>query len=333
MTARRLLAPLLLASPAACSPLPLSYLDADAPIAGRLAQLGWGLLAISVLVTLIVAVLLIGGIRRGRSDPDGDTLAVRRDGGGLRWIYIGVGVSVFALAGAVVWTLLTLQAVAHPRNDAAPLTIEVRGHQWWWEANYGAPTPDGRFATANEIHIPVGVPVRINLRSDDVIHSFWVPKLAGKTDVIPGHANVMWLEAKAPGVYRGQCAEYCGVEHALMAFSVVAEPVARFAAWRERQLEAPPPAGPLAAAGMRVFAAHCSACHAIRGTPYGGSYGPDLTRLGERRTLAAGTLSNTPADLARWIRHAQTVKPGTRMPDVPLQPGEMIPLVAYLESR
>jgi cytochrome c oxidase subunit 2 len=324
-----LIVPLLTAG---CSALPLSYLDADSPIGGRLAQLGWGLLAISVLVVVIIAALLVAAIARRRSSADGDALAVRRDAGGMQWIYIGVSISTLALVASVIWTLLTLKAVAEPAK-AAPMTIEIRARQWWWDAIYRAPRPDQEFSTANEIHIPIGVPVRIELRSDDVIHSFWVPKLAGKTDVIPGQANRMWIEAQKPGIYRGQCAEYCGVEHALMSFRVIADPLPEFAAWRSRQLRGTQVRDGAAAAGSRVFAEHCSACHAIHGTAFGGAYGPDLTNLGERRTLAAGTLDNNPDNLRRWIAHAQEVKPGARMPDVPLAPDEIGPLVAYLEGR
>jgi cytochrome c oxidase subunit 2 len=317
---------------AGCSALPLSYLDADSPIGGKLAQLGWGLLAIAVIVIVIIAILLVWAIARGRSSPDGDALAVRRDAGGMRWIYIGVSISTVALVASVIWTLLTLRAVAEPAKSA-PMTIEIRARQWWWDAIYRAPRPDHEFSTANEIHIPVGVPVRIELRSDDVIHSFWVPKLAGKTDVIPGQANRMWIEAQKPGIYRGQCTEYCGLEHALMGLRVIADPPAEFAAWRTRQLRGTQIRDGVAAAGARVFAEHCSACHAIHGTGFGGGYGPDLTNLGERRTLAAGTLDNTTDNLRRWIAHAQEVKPGARMPDVPLAPNDVGPLVAYLEGR
>lgn len=329
-----------LAGPAAaallsgCASLPLSYLDSTAPIGGRLAQLGWGLLIISVLVVIIIAVLLIAAIRRGARTVDDRELAVRRDGGGMKWIYIGVGISSVVLAASVVWTLFTLKAVAQPADGAAPLTIGIQAHQWWWQADYRPSQSSGNFATANEIHIPVGVPVRLELRSADVIHSFWVPKLAGKTDVIPGRVNSMWIEAKEPGIYRGQCGEYCGAEHALMSFRVIADPIDRFRQWEAGQIAGNQ--AKVASAGARgypIFAAHCGACHAIRGTDSGGVYGPDLTNLGDRTTLAAGMLRNNTANLAYWIRHAQEVKPGVRMPDVPLSDDEMRPLVAYLEAR
>lgn len=318
---------------AGCSSLPLSYLDATSPIGGRLAQLGWGLLIISVLVVVIITALVMAAIRRGWRATETEGLAVRRDAGGMQWIYVGVGISSVVLAASVVWTLLTLKAVAEPSDAEAPLTIGIQAHQWWWQADYRPGQPEGNFTTANEIHIPVGVPVRLELRSPDVIHSFWVPKLAGKTDVIPGRVNSMWIEAREPGVYRGQCAEYCGVEHALMAFQVIAEPVKRFKAWEASEITGPPNPTGAAAQGFAIFDAHCAACHAIRGTSAGGVYGPDLTNLGDRNTLAAGVLKNNPHNLVYWIRNTQDVKPGAQMPEVPLSDDEMKALVNYLEAR
>lgn len=317
-----------------CASQPLSYLDATSPIGGTLAQLGWGLLIISVLVVIIITALVIWGTYRGREAAAADALAVRRDVGGMQWIYVGVGISSVVLAASVIWTLLTLRAVAQPSDPMTSLTIGIQAHQWWWQADYRPGQPQSNFTTANDIHIPVGVPVRIELRSDDVIHSFWVPKLAGKTDVIPGRVNSMWIEAKEPGIYRGQCAEYCGVEHALMAFHVIAEPVDTFKAWQAKEISGRPPLTAGAAGrGFAVFDAHCAACHQIRGTSAGGVYGPDLTNLGERTTLAAGMLKNNPQNLSYWIRHTQDVKPGAEMPEVPLSDDEMKSLVKYLEAR
>ena len=311
---------------------PLGYLDTHGTSANIIAQLGWGLLTISIVVIAIISALVLAATFRSRSIAEDDQLAVRRDGGGMNWIYVGVGISVVALVASVIWTLLTLRAVAEP-NSTPALTIDVDAHQWWWEAAYRSSRPELEFTTANELHIPVGMPVRVNLTSDDVIHSFWVPKLAGKTDVIPDQQNSTWIEAKQPGVYRGQCAEYCGVEHALMSFRVVAEPLDQFNAWRARQLRGTQVHSLAGAAGALLFAAHCGACHASRNSGGGGIYGPNLTNLGERRTLAAGVLPNTPGNLGYWIRHAQQVKPGARMPDIPLAQSEVAPIVAYLEGR
>ena len=203
-----------------CAPAPLSYLDSTSPIGGRLAQLGWGLLIISVLVMIIITALVLAGVWRARRWIGEDGLAVRRDGGGMQWIYIGVGISSLVLAASVIWTLLTLRAVAQPDDASAPLTIGIQAHQWWWQADYRPGGAEGNFTTANEIHIPVGVPVRFELRSADVIHSFWVPKLAGKTDVMPGRTNHMWFKADEVGTYSAQCAEFCGLSHAVMRFQV-----------------------------------------------------------------------------------------------------------------
>ncbi|HEV2594742.1 MAG TPA: cytochrome c oxidase subunit II [Sphingomicrobium sp.] len=316
-----------------CSSLPLSYLDSDAPIGGRIAQLGWGMLAIScAVVVIITALVIIASLGGGRDGAPGE-LAVRRDAGGMRWIYIGVGISSVVLAISAIWTLMTLRAVAEPSAKTAPLTIGIDAHQWWWEADYRPEDPADHFATANEIHIPIDVPVRIELRSSDVIHSFWVPKLAGKTDVIPGRVNSIWIEATKPGIYRGQCAEYCGAEHALMSFRIIAEPVSQYKNWQQAELAGASLNDAAAQRGYPVFAAHCGSCHAIRGTQSGGVYGPDLTDLGARRTLAAGVLQNNPNELAYWIRHAQEVKPGARMPDVEVPDNELQPLVTFLEQH
>jgi cytochrome c oxidase subunit II len=226
----------------------------------------------------------------------------------------------------------TQAAIATPANT--DLTVRVTGRQWWWEVSYLDRSPSLIATTANEIHIPVGRPVRLEVVSGDVIHSFWIPELAGKTDLIPGQENVMWLEANRPGVYHGQCAEYCGLQHAKMAMEVVAEPPDAFARWLERQrAPAATPAGTNAAAGAHVFATYaCALCHTVRGTMAGGRLGPDLTHVGGRRTIAAGTIANTRGNLLGWIENPQAFKPGTLMPAVPLEGRELDDLTAYLQS-
>ncbi len=213
------------------------------------------------------------------------------------------------------------------------LTLEVTAHQWWWEVRYRDPVAGRVFTTANEIHIPTGQPVRVILSSPDVIHSFWVPKLAGKMDVIPGVTNVTWIQAAQPGRYRGQCAEFCGLQHARMAFFVTAESPAAFAAWRQGQLAAPVAVtDPAAVQGSTVFAARCASCHTIAGTPAGGLVGPDLSHLASRETLAAGTIPNDPEHLEAWIADPAAIKPGVLMPKVPLTIAQRSQLVAYLRS-
>jgi cytochrome c oxidase subunit 2 len=189
---------------------------------------------------------------------------------------------------------------------------------------------------ANEIHVPAGRPVQVNVTSEDVIHSFWVPQLMGKLDMIPGKTNTTWLQADQPGAYRGECAEYCGVQHAHMAFLVVAEPPEQFAAWLEGQRQpAAEPTEPLAREGAQAFAREgCISCHEIRygASPVGGKAGPDLTHLASRRTIGAGLLANNPGNLAGWIANPQALKPGNKMPRLNLDAESLQALVAYLES-
>ena len=196
--------------------------------------------------------------------------------------------SSLVLLFSVAWTMDVLAKVTSPPTPPA-LTIEVTGYQWWWQIRYLDADPSRDFTTANEIHIPTGVPVMFHLVGGDVIHSFWVPALFGKTDVIPGQTNETWLEARTPGVYQGQCTEYCGLEHAHMAFLVIAQAPADFQQWRFHQLQSPaPPAGAQITAGQSAFDVHCGSCHAVRGTDAAGALGPDLSHLMTRRTSGGG---------------------------------------------
>jgi cytochrome c oxidase subunit 2 len=211
--------------------------------------------------------------------------------------------------------------------------VQVTASQWWWGLRYTSADPSRTFVTANEIHVPVGQPVRFEVASVDVIHSFWVPQLGGKMDVIPGQTNVTWLQADKPGVYRGQCAVFCGAEHARMALELIADTPEGFRAWQEDQLRDPPiAASPAARAGRRVFQAHCAACHAIRGSDAAGIVGPDLSHLMTRRTLAAGLLPNTPGNLAGWIADPQSLKPGAGMPDHLVSGVDLTAVVDYLKT-
>jgi cytochrome c oxidase subunit 2 len=233
------------------------------------------------------------------------------------------------------FTMGTLSAVAHPSTPPG-VTIRVTGHQYWWEVEYVGREPSESFTTANELHVPVGVPVRLELVAGDVIHSFWVPQLAGKTDLIPGQRNVMWIQAERPGRYYGHCAEYCGAQHANMEMYVIAEPKREFESWlaRERQA-APGPAQMSDATGYAVFQrVGCANCHTIRGTTAGGRVGPDLTHLASRTTIGAGVLPNTRGNLAGWIANAQAIKPGIAMPTMgeSLAPNDLQHLLAYLET-
>jgi cytochrome c oxidase subunit 2 len=218
--------------------------------------------------------------------------------------------------------------------NAETVNIEVTGYQWWWSVRYDDQKPTRIFTTANEIHVPVGKPVKITLVAADVIHSFWVPNLSGKMDLIPGQKNELILNADRAGLYRGQCAEFCGLQHAKMGLRVIAEPEEEFAAWRERQIK---PAlesdDALLESGERVFLNNgCILCHAIRGTIAGGRMGPDLTHIGSRSAIAADTLPNTVGYMAGWIADPQAIKPGNYMPSVPLNGGDLNALVHYLEA-
>lgn len=218
-----------------------------------------------------------------------------------------------------------------PGNDA--LRIEVNARQWWWEVTYAG--AGGEFELANEIHLPAGRAVELDLVTADVIHSFWVPALAGKVDMIPGHRNRLVLRADEPGVHRGQCAEYCGGQHALMAIDVVIVPPEEFERWRENQLrDAAPPADEFLARGRAAFLrGGCGECHAVRGTEARGDLGPDLTHVGSRRSLGAGVLDNHVGTLGGWIAGTQAIKPGSRMPDTRAFDGaELRALAAWLES-
>ncbi|WP_372783499.1 cytochrome c oxidase subunit II [Phenylobacterium sp.] len=315
---------------------PLSYLSSAGPAAAPLTQLAWGLGGISVAVSVIVAIALVWGIWRRRPAPPAGGSGLEAGGppgAGMAWIYVGLGISVPVLAACTVWTLFVLGEVMHPASKPH-LTLQVTAHQWWWEVRYLDPVAGRVFTTANEIHIPVGEPVRVVLSSPDVIHSFWVPKLAGKMDVIPGITNVTWMQAATPGRYRGQCAEFCGLQHARMAFFVTADSPAAFNTWREGQLAPPPPASanPEVAQGSALFAARCASCHTVSGTPAGGIVGPELSHLASRETLAAGTIPNDTQHLNAWIADPAAVKPGVLMPKVPMTAAERAQVVAYLQS-
>jgi cytochrome c oxidase subunit 2 len=214
------------------------------------------------------------------------------------------------------------------------MRVRVTGHQWWWEIEYLDATPADRIRTANELHIPAGRPVTLELISDDVIHSFWVPSLQGKRDLLPGYANNLQVQASRPGRYRGECAEFCGWQHAHMAFVVHAHEPEAFVRWqREQRRPAREPVSPEQVRGREVFlGSTCAQCHAIRGTDAAAMLGPDLTHLASREQIAAGTLPNDAANLSAWILDPRRFKPGTTMPPAQLSAQDLGALVAYLSS-
>jgi cytochrome c oxidase subunit 2 len=307
---------------------PLNYfLHSYGPASMPTMHLGWVFAGIAVAVCVIIAGLLAGALIHPRQ-PTPDTRRIDSSDHGLRWIYIGAGVSACILLGMTVYALITLNKVSKPLR-APNLTLTVTGYDWWWKVEYENDNPALGFVTANEIHIPVGEPVLVKLKSADVIHAFWVPVLAGKTQMIPGLTNRQWLQADVAGVYRGECTQYCGLQHAHMALEVVAQSPAEFQQWQEAQRQSIAPVSGVSA-GRKVFMEHCSGCHTIRGTEAVGAHAPDLTHLKSRRLIAAGLLTNTPEQLERWITHAQELKPGARMPSMVLTPAEKVALAEFL---
>jgi cytochrome c oxidase subunit 2 len=296
----------------------------------RIATLWWVMLTGAAIgFAVIVLFLFLGWVRRNR-----DRLLF---GGGERAaarlvVALGIAVPLVVLVTLFVWAdLFVLQSTAAPSPRSTKLTIVVVGRQWFWEVRY----PGTKAVTANEIHIPVGTPVNLIGKTADVIHSFWVPELNKKIDLVPGATTRMLLEADRPGRYRGQCAEFCGLQHAHMAVYVIADPPARFRAWlADEARPAPAPKQGAASRGARLFASAnaCSGCHTIRGTNAHGHVGPDLTHVGSRLTLAAATIPNRPGDLLEWIRDPQHVKPGAKMPGLSFGDAQFRDLAAYLEG-
>jgi cytochrome c oxidase subunit 2 len=319
--------------PDAVEAAPLQYLSGAGEKAAPVVWLTWGVLLISLAVVAIIALLLAGAIwhRPGLAWSAGNRIGLQSHEGGLNWIWIGVGLSTLVLLFSIVWTVQVLAKIQGPPTQPA-VTIEVTGRQWWWQVRYLPNEVSRQFTTANEIHIPVGQPVRLKLVGGDVIHSFWVPQLAGKMDAIPGQTNETWLEADAPGVYRGQCTEYCGLEHARMGLLVVAQSPSDFQAWWAHQLAASAPPQGTALVGQADFQSHCAGCHAVRGTDAAGALGPDLSHLMQRHTIASGVLPNDGPTLAHWIADPQSLKPGSLMPAPELSGQELADVHAYLKT-
>jgi cytochrome c oxidase subunit 2 len=294
------------------------------------------LVVCGVMYLLVIAFLAAGILRRrdaleanvvetGRHHQSHPMMRTTLIGWG---VLIGVGLTALAIASF----LADRSMAAAARNEK--LSVTVTGNQWWWDITYNASDASKTMRTANELHLPVGVPTRILLNSSDVIHSFWVPSLAGKQDLIPGRQNDITIVPKKIGLFRGQCAEFCGVQHAHMSLVVVVESYPDFIKWWDHQLQpALPPRSPLALAGYKyVTSGPCSACHNIGGTPANGQVAPDLTHLASRRSIAAGTMPMSTGNLYGWVEDPQSLKPGTRMPTIGLEPGQLHAVVAYLET-
>jgi len=278
---------------------------------------------------LLVMGFLAAAIWRSRRRLVAADAAPGESPGLQRALGVWIGLIVVGLTVVVLGSFLADRTLAAARDRQA-LQVRVTGHAWWWRIAYRDPATGAWIETANELHLPAGETTRVELAAADVIHSFWVPRLGPKVDMIPGMHNDLWLEAEEPGIYRGQCAEFCGLQHANMIIRVVADPPADFDRWMAAQAE---PAAPSDAAGRQVFETQtCAGCHRVRGTAAQGAVGPDLTHFGGRATLGAGVLPLSPANLRRWISDPQGVKPGVTMPPTTLSADDLDHLVTYLEG-
>jgi cytochrome c oxidase subunit II len=313
-----------------------SAVNPAGPQSGRIGGLYRLLLYVLTAIYVIVMIVVAIAAFRRRDHAQNDLIAPQHDRERRFKLSVTAGVlTTIAILFVFLVSSYFVGRALHTNPDPAnTLIIEVNGHQWWWDVRYDNPVPSQIVTTANEIHIPVGRPVMFRLNSSDVIHSFWVPNLHGKTDMIPGRTLETWLQADHAGVYRGQCAEFCGHQHAHMAFVVIAEPVEQFQAWYQAQLQsAAAPTTESQMAGQKLFLSKpCYMCHRIQGTDAGGRVGPDLTHVASRQTIAAGTLETTRDHLQKWVLNSQSVKPGNRMPPLPMDNSELNALLDYLQT-
>jgi cytochrome c oxidase subunit II len=314
---------------AGCSPLPKALRPAGTG-ADWISELFWLFTAVCaavwVAVTIALLFALFGRRKAAEKMPTQETWA-------SRIVVAAVAVTVITLLGLTIASYFTDRSLAN-LGDERSLTIKVTARQWWWEVEYVHSEPSRTLTTANEIHVPTSVPIILKLASSDVIHSFWVPELAGKMDLVPGRENILRIRAERSGRYSGQCSEFCGLQHAHMRLLIIAKDSNEFAQWYEKQLQpARQPQSAEARLGREIFLQRpCVMCHTISGTPAASRAGPDLSHVASRQTLAAGTLPLTRGSLAAWIADPQTIKPGAKMPLTHLGADELNAVVAYLES-
>jgi cytochrome c oxidase subunit II len=326
----RLLAPAAAAALLGACDRPHHILNPASPDAVEIERLWWILFGVSLFVLVAVVVGWAIALFRRRSSEG----PYEAEGNALRWILVaGALVPAAILAWLTAVTIMAGARISMAAEDPDAMVVQVVGHQFWWEVHY----PDAEVTTANEIHLPAGRAARLRLNSNDVIHSIWIPRLHGKLDLTPGRTTEMVLRPGEPGVYRGFCAEFCGVQHALMGLLVVVQPPDEFQAWLEQQARpVAPPADLERIRGLASFVRHdCHLCHRVRGggvQEAGQDVGPDLTHLRTRRTLGSATIENTTENLAAWILNPHAIKPGVLMPATPLPPDELAAIVRYLEG-
>jgi cytochrome c oxidase subunit 2 len=316
---------------------PQSMLDPAGDQAARTETLWRLMLAVCGIMYLLVLAFLAAAIWKARHRLAGPPLVQGQQSLHERPLLRALsGWMALTVAGLLVLTvgsfIVDRQLAMAEAGDA--LEIKVSGSQWWWKVEYEDPIAGRRFVTANELHLPVGRPARIELEAVDVIHSFWAPSLGGKQDLIPGRTNRLTLTPRRAGLFRGQCAEFCGLQHANMALDVTVESPEAFATWAEHQRQpAPPPGNPRLIHGRDVFVGSaCASCHQIGGQAAMGQTGPDLTHLASRRSIAAGSRPYSRGALASWIADPQSLKPGNHMPYVATRPDDLNALVDYLDS-
>lgn len=323
-------------SAAAVSHAQQSMLKSAGPQAANVEWLYWTIFWIALVVYILVILAFTRAATRHRVRQAEPIPVIQNPP--------GEAAAEFAVNSAVVVTVITLFIIlvmsvvtgkkVEGLTSKNPVTIQITGHQWWWEVTYPNSQADQTVKTANEIHVPVGKPVVVLTSSADVIHSFWPPNIRGKRDLLPGHQNAFWMQVDEPGIYRGQCAEFCGYQHAHMGFAIIAESVDDFSKWLEKEREpAELPTDDEIGRGQRVFMSHaCVMCHTIRGTDAASRVGPDLTHLASRHMIAAETLPNTRGALAGWIVDPQNIKPGSQMAPNPMSPDDLNALLAFLQS-
>ena len=316
-----------------------SVLNPNGPQAHNISKLWWLMFFVCTAVFIAVTIVLLLAIRsrqQSRSEDLAPELELPHDAERKRRniVAAATALTVVTLFVFLVASFFVGRGMSAELSAKQGVVVEVTGHQWWWEVRYLNDDASSIFTTANEIHIPVGTPVTLTLRAADVIHSFWVPNLHGKTDLIPGKVATMWFQADTPGTYRGQCAEYCGLQHAHMGLVVIAEPRDQFNTWLSNQTQpAVQPSTQSATRGQQIFmSGTCVMCHAISGTQAGSNIGPNLTHVASRQTIGAATLTNLGDHLSQWISDSQKIKPGNRMPPHNLSPEDLQAVIDYMQT-